>query len=63
MTTADLQARKQLFAQIQKIMYDNVVWIGVWRDPDIWSVNKRLTGALFSGATPFWNVADWDITE
>lgn len=61
-TTADLEARKAIFAKIQKIMYDEVVYIGMWRDPDVWSINKRLTGVRFSGASPFWNVTDWTVS-
>jgi len=58
--TVDPEARKQLYFQIEKIMQDDVVWIGIWKDPDLWSVNNRLTGVQLSGATPFWNAHEWD---
>ncbi len=58
-TTVDAAGRLKLFNQISKIMADNVYWIPLWQDPDIWAVNKRVTGIKFSGATPFWNVAEW----
>ncbi len=61
-TATDQTARLQIFSQIEKIMYDDVIWIGMWKDPDCWSVNKRLTGVKFSGGTSFFNVTDWDIT-
>ncbi|MBI4769582.1 MAG: peptide ABC transporter substrate-binding protein [Chloroflexi bacterium] len=60
-TTVDPEARKQLYFQIEKIMFDDVVWIGMWKDPDLWSVNQRLTGVRLAGTNPFWNVTDWDI--
>jgi peptide/nickel transport system substrate-binding protein len=62
-TTVDPEARKGLYYQIEKIMHDEVVWIGIWKDPDLWSVSNRLKGVRLSGATPFWNVADWDVVD
>jgi peptide/nickel transport system substrate-binding protein len=59
--TVDREARIQLFYQIAQIMYDDVVWVGLWNDPDLWSVNNRLKNVVFSGGTAFWNVTDWDI--
>jgi len=61
-TTVNRDERIKIFYQIEKIMHDDVVWAGMWNDTDLWSVNKRLTGVVFSGATCFWNVTDWDIT-
>ena len=61
--TTDPEARKQLYYQIGKIMYDDVVWLGLWKDPDLWSVSTRLQGARLSGATPFWNVHEWSLEE
>jgi peptide/nickel transport system substrate-binding protein len=59
----DLEARKQLFYQIGQIMYDDVVWVGLWKDPDLWSVSNRLQNVKFSGPTPFWNAHEWTISE
>jgi peptide/nickel transport system substrate-binding protein len=58
--TVDAAARVKLFNQITKIMDENVYWLPLWQDPDIWSVNKRVTGIKFSGATPFWNALEWE---
>jgi peptide/nickel transport system substrate-binding protein len=62
-TETDLEARKQLFFQIQQIMHEDVVWVGLWKDPDLWSVSNRLQGVRLSGATPFWNAHEWTISE
>jgi peptide/nickel transport system substrate-binding protein len=62
-TAVDPEARKALYFQIEKIMYDDVVWIGMWKDPDLWSVSNRLKGVRLAGATPFWNVSDWDLAD
>jgi peptide/nickel transport system substrate-binding protein len=62
-TETDPEARKQLYYQIGKIMYDEVVWVGLWKDPDLWSVSNRLQGVELSGATPFGNAHEWTISE
>jgi peptide/nickel transport system substrate-binding protein len=61
-TTTDPEARKQLYYQIEQLMNDDVVWVGLWLDPDEWSVSNRLQGVKFSGATPFWNAHEWFIS-
>jgi peptide/nickel transport system substrate-binding protein len=55
--------RKELFNQIQQIMYDDYVYIGMWKDPDLWSVSSRLQGVKFSGVYPFWNSYEWEVSE
>jgi len=60
-TETDQAKRIDLFAQIQQIMYDETLWLGMWQDPDIWSTAKRISGIKMSGSTPFWNSYDWDI--
>jgi peptide/nickel transport system substrate-binding protein len=62
-TETNPETRKQLYYQIGKIMFDEVVWVGMWKDPDLWSVSNRLQGVRFSGATPFWNAHEWTISE
>lgn len=62
-TTLDTTERIDLYKQIQQLMYDQVLYIGMWKDPDLWSVNSRLQNAKLSGATPFWNVYEWEVTQ
>jgi len=59
----DLAKRKELFKQIQQIIYDDVVYIGMWKDPDLWSLSNRLQNVRFSGVYPFWNAYEWEIVE
>ena len=59
--TADPDARREIFFEIQQKMVDEVLWIGMWKDPDLWSLSTRLSGVRLSGATPFWNAAEWDV--
>ncbi len=60
--TTDTADRIAIFQQIDQILYDDVVWIGVWYDADLWATNARLQNVLYSGADPFWNAVNWDVT-
>jgi peptide/nickel transport system substrate-binding protein len=62
-TQIDPVARQATISQINQIFYDKVYWLGLWQDPDVWAVGSRLTGVKFSGVTPFFNIAEWDIKE
>ncbi len=62
-STLDTQARIDLYHQISKIMYDKVYYIGIWKDPDLWSINSRLKNVKLSGAAPFWNANEWSVAE
>ena len=62
-TTLDRDERIKVYYQIEKIMYDEVIYVGIWKDPDLWSVNKRVQGAKLSGATPFWNAHEWSVSQ
>lgn len=58
--TTDLDARIALFHEITKYMHENVYYLGIWDDPDVWIVNPALENVKFSGITPFFNMAEWD---
>ena len=62
-TETDPAARKELYYQIGEIMHNDVVWVGMWKDPDLWALSNRLQNVRFSGATPFWNAHEWTISE
>ncbi len=59
----DPAKRKELFNQIEQIMYDDYIYIGFWKDPDLWSVSSRLKNVKFSGVYPFWNAYEWEVTQ
>ncbi|NJD58611.1 MAG: peptide ABC transporter substrate-binding protein [Anaerolineae bacterium] len=61
LTQFDFAERQQTFYEITKLIYDNVYWLGIWQDPDLFSFSDRMTGYKMSGATPFFNIAEWDI--
>jgi len=58
----DFAARQQTFYQISRYIFENVYWIGVWQDPDSFAIGPRLQNVKISGATPFFNIIDWDLT-
>lgn len=60
-TQVDFASRQKTFYEITKYIFDQAYWIGIWQDPDLWGVNSRLTNVKISGATPFYNIMDWDI--
>ncbi len=59
--TVDPAARAAIFDQIQQLMYDETLFVPMWNDPDLWSLNKRLVNVRIGGWTPFWNAHEWDV--
>ncbi len=62
-TQVDFAERQQTFYQITKYLFDNVYWLGLWEDPDLFGVSSRLLNVKISGATPLFNVAEWDLAQ
>lgn len=60
-TEMDFAARQEILQEIGQTMYEEVYWLGVWQDPDVWALSDRMANVKISGATPFYNVAEWDI--
>ena len=57
----DYNQRVATFHQITKLMYDQVYWLSLWLDPDIWALSKRLEDVKLSGSTPLYNIGEWTI--
>ncbi len=57
----DTAERIATFHKITKIVYDQVYWVSMWQDPDLWAVGKRLGNVKLSGATPFYNIGEWTL--
>ena len=60
-TQVDYNQRVATFHQITKIMYDQVYWLSLWLDPDIWALSSRLKNVKLSGSTPLYNIGEWTI--
>jgi ABC-type transport system substrate-binding protein/ABC-type branched-subunit amino acid transport system substrate-binding protein len=59
--TADTAARIEMYHRIQEIMHDEMFFMGVRSDPDMWALNTRVKNVRFSTASPFWNSFEWDV--
>jgi peptide/nickel transport system substrate-binding protein len=62
-TEVDFAARQQTFWEICQLMYDKGYIIGIWQDPDLFGISGRLQNVKISGASPFYNIAEWDLTQ
>lgn len=60
-TQVDFAQRQATFSKISKYMTENVIWLGVWYDPDAFGVSGRLKNVRISGASPFFSIAEWDL--
>lgn len=62
-TQVDFAERQQTFYEISKYIHEQVYWLGIWQDPDVWAYSARLENVKISGATPFFNIAEWDLAS
>lgn len=61
-STLDKTTRQALFRRINRIITEQVYWVSLWDDPDVYAVHKRLKNVRLSGVSPFWNCHEWEIT-
>jgi peptide/nickel transport system substrate-binding protein len=59
----DTNERLATVQQISKHIFDNMYWLGIWQDPDLFGISSRLQNVKISGGTPFFNVFEWDIAQ
>ncbi len=59
--TMDYDARVAIFHQMDRVIKDDAIWIGVWYDADSWIYNTRIQNVRLNGASPFWNINEWDV--
>ena len=62
-TQVNFEERQQTFHEITNYMFENVIWLGLWQDPDVWAVSGDLANVTMSGVTPFFSIAQWDISQ
>jgi peptide/nickel transport system substrate-binding protein len=60
-TQVDFAVRQKTWYEISKMIFDKGYWLGLWQDPDFYAVSPKLLNVKFSGVTPFFNIAEWDI--
>lgn len=59
-TQVDFAARQKTFWEITKYIFDQAYFFGLWQDPDVFGISSRLTNVKISGATPLYNIMEWD---
>ena len=57
----DFAARQATFHEISRMIFDQAYWIGYYWAPDVWAINSRVINVKISGATPFYNIMEWDL--
>lgn len=62
-TQVDFEERQQTLFEITRYLFDQAFWIGLWEDPDLFGFSDRMTGVEMSGATPFFNISEWDMSQ
>ena len=60
-TQVDFNERQQTFYKISRLIYEKVYLLGIWQDPDLWGISGRLSNVKISGATPFFNIMEWEL--
>jgi len=58
----DFNERQQTLYEITRYIFDQAYWIGIWQDPDLFGFSDRMINVKMSGAIPFFNIAEWDVT-
>jgi peptide/nickel transport system substrate-binding protein len=62
-TEVDFGERQETLFEITRYIFDQAYWVGLWHDPDLFGFSSRMLNIKISGATPFFNVAEWDLSE
>jgi peptide/nickel transport system substrate-binding protein len=62
-TQIDFQARQQTFHIISRMIFEQVYFMGLWQDPDLWGLSVKLMNVQLSGVTPFYNIGEWVLLE
>lgn len=62
-TQVDAAERQQSISRINQIFHNQVYWLGLWQDPDVWAVGSRVQNFKFSGVTPLYTIVEWDLIE
>jgi peptide/nickel transport system substrate-binding protein len=62
-TQVDFEERQETFFQITRRIFEEAYWVGIWQDPDLFGISERLQNVKISGATPFFNIWEWDLQQ
>jgi peptide/nickel transport system substrate-binding protein len=62
-TIVDFAERQAVLHEITRYLFDQAYWIGLWEDPDLFAFGDRMQNVKMSGATPFFNIIEWDMAQ
>jgi len=62
-STVDAQTRRDLFQHMSRIIAEQVYWVSLWDDPDVYAVHKRVKNVRLSGVMPYWHCYAWEVTQ
>ncbi len=60
-TQIDFAQRQATLRQVSQRIHQQVYFIGLWTDPDLWAAAPRLQNVRLSGVTPFYNIYEWQV--
>ena len=65
MAVPGIEGRKPFYQEAAKILNDEVPYIGLFRTPLFYVINKRLTGIKPASSLDdlTWNIFDWDVSQ
>jgi peptide/nickel transport system substrate-binding protein len=61
-STFDIAKRKAIYAQLQRLLYDQLPIVLIYQRREIDTFTSRLKGATGSSDSVFWNVANWRLS-
>ena len=59
----DYDERVAIFNEMDELIYNAYIWLGVWYDADVWVIGKDVVNANPNGTHPFWDIVNWDKAE
>jgi hypothetical protein len=48
---------------MSRIIAEQVYWVSLWDDPDVYAVHKRVKNVRLSGVMPYWHCYAWEVTQ
>jgi peptide/nickel transport system substrate-binding protein len=60
-STIDITLRHELLRRIIVRLTEQVYWVSLWDDPDLFAIKKRLKHVRLSGVAPYWNCYEWEV--
>lgn len=63
LTQTDSGERIATWHEIDSILREEYIWVGIWHDADVWVINPSLQNVNLNGVQPFWDVQNWEVAN